>query len=383
MSKCFSKCAAIATLVIGVQATAWAQKYSNEFLNIGVGARAAGMGNVGVASVSDGTAGFWNPAGLTYIKSDAQVSFMHAEWFGSVANYDYASYAMPIADKRRALAFTFIRLGVDNIPNTLQLVQADGSVDYSRISSFSAADYAFMGSYAQIIGSDDSGLSIGGTAKVVHRTFGPFGRSWGFGADLGVQYRKNGLLLGLMGKDLTGTFNAWSYSFTDADRAVLLQTNNEIPKNTLEVTRPSFQLGGGYEKDFVLGEAEEGKRAKSIGFLAEANLNLTTDGKRNTLIKTNAISIDPYLGVELNYSKMIFLRTGFNNLQQVKDLDNNSQWKVQPNFGLGLKLWAFRLDYALSNSKSATGLAYSHLVSATVDLDFEYLKKQIDKGRPK
>ena len=40
------------------------RKYSNEFLNIGAGARGLAMGSAQVASVNDGTAGYWNPAGL-------------------------------------------------------------------------------------------------------------------------------------------------------------------------------------------------------------------------------------------------------------------------------------------------------------------------------
>ena len=47
---------------------AQAPKYSNEFLAVGVGARALAMGGAQVATVSDATATFWNPAGLAYIK---------------------------------------------------------------------------------------------------------------------------------------------------------------------------------------------------------------------------------------------------------------------------------------------------------------------------
>ncbi|MFM7838808.1 MAG: hypothetical protein ACKO6K_04525, partial [Chitinophagaceae bacterium] len=40
------------------------RKYSNEFLNIGAGARGLAMSGAQVASVKDGTSGYWNPAGL-------------------------------------------------------------------------------------------------------------------------------------------------------------------------------------------------------------------------------------------------------------------------------------------------------------------------------
>ena len=49
-------------------ASAQFRKYSNEFLNIGAGARGLAMGSAQVASVEDGTAGYWNPAGLAGVK---------------------------------------------------------------------------------------------------------------------------------------------------------------------------------------------------------------------------------------------------------------------------------------------------------------------------
>lgn len=130
------------------------RKYSNEFLNIGAGARGLGMGGAQVASVADATAGYWNPAGLTEIKEHPVASLMHAEYFAGIGKYDYASIAMPIGDPTvvtRSLGFSLIRFAVDDIPNTLFLVEPDGSVNYNNIMSFSSADYALLVSYGQVI----------------------------------------------------------------------------------------------------------------------------------------------------------------------------------------------------------------------------------------
>ncbi|RYZ46362.1 MAG: hypothetical protein EOP49_23430, partial [Sphingobacteriales bacterium] len=52
------------------------RKYSNEFLNIGAGARGLAMGSAQVASVSDGSSGYWNPAGLVNVKEQPQPNIM-------------------------------------------------------------------------------------------------------------------------------------------------------------------------------------------------------------------------------------------------------------------------------------------------------------------
>ena len=56
------------TAISCIQVHAQFRKYSNEFLNIGAGARGLGMGGAIVASVTDGTAGYWNPAALVHVK---------------------------------------------------------------------------------------------------------------------------------------------------------------------------------------------------------------------------------------------------------------------------------------------------------------------------
>ena len=44
-----------------------------------------------------------------------------------------------------------MRFGVDNIPNTLDLVDANGNIDYNRITTFNAVDFASLISYARKI----------------------------------------------------------------------------------------------------------------------------------------------------------------------------------------------------------------------------------------
>ena len=120
------------------------RKYSNEFLNIGAGARGLAMGNAQVASAEDATAGYWNPAGLTGVKDHPNAGIMHAEYFAGIAKYDYLSLAVPVQDNKRTLGFSLLRFAVDDIPNTLFLVEPDGSINYGNIQSFSSADYALL-----------------------------------------------------------------------------------------------------------------------------------------------------------------------------------------------------------------------------------------------
>ena len=72
----FSKPSALLLLTLATSFSAVSQdktpKYSNEFLNIGVSARALGMSNAFLATCNDVTAGYWNPSALLDMKGDMQ-----------------------------------------------------------------------------------------------------------------------------------------------------------------------------------------------------------------------------------------------------------------------------------------------------------------------
>jgi hypothetical protein len=333
-----------------------APKYSNEFLNIGVGARALGMSNSFVASASDVTSGYWNPAGLLGLGSQHQVALMHSEYFAGIAKYDYGAYATRL-DSTSALGFTMIRFGVDNIPNTTELINANGNVDYSRVTSFSATDFAFLVSYAKKL--KVPGLRIGTNAKIVRRKVGDFAGSWGFGIDAGMQYDYKKWKFAAMARDITTTFNAWSFNLTDNMKDVFLATGNAIPDNSVEVTLPKLLLGTARKFDFN----------PKISLLAEVDIDATFDGKRNVLIKSKAVSMDPHIGLEASYIKIVFLRTGIGNYQVYTDNVGKRVKTFQPNIGIGVRIKSFTIDYALTDIGDRSVALYSNVFSLKVDIN--------------
>jgi hypothetical protein len=334
-------------------------KYSNEFLSIGVGARAQGMSGTQVAHAADGTAAYWNPAGLAMIDAPMQVNAMHAEWFAGIAKYDFLNICKTVnIDRPAAFGVSVIRLGIDQIPYTLNLVSPDGSINYNNVTEFSAADYAALFSYGMALSQEKRWL-VGGSAKVIRRSIGSFGSAWGFGLDAGIQYRKGDWRFGVMGRDISTTYNAWSFNLTDTEKRVFQATGNRIPQSSLEITRPTLITGGAYHHTFQ----------ENYHLLVSTDVALTTDGQRNVFISTKTLNLDPRFGVEMGYHDYIYIRGGVGNFQRVKD-DLNPEKKIltlQPNFGIGIKLGRLHIDYALTNIGNVSEVLYSNILSARLD----------------
>lgn len=362
---CLKKKLLIVMLLAGVGASAQFRKYSNEFLNIGAGARGLGMGGAQVASTEDGSAGYWNPAGLVYVYEHPAISFMHADYFAGIGKYDYLNGAVPLNDKYKTLGVSLLRFGVDDIPNTLYLVEPDGSINYNNIQSFSSADYAFIVSYSHLFKDDEKTgiqMSWGANTKIIYRKVGSFANAWGFGFDAGFMYKTPKWRIGVAARDVTSTFNAWSFSFNEREKEILYLTNNDIPVRSTELTSPTLVLG--YAYNFRL--------AEKLHLLAEANFNMTFDGKRNTVLSADPVSIDPKFGLEANISDVFFLRGGISNFQQAladgDTLNQKKVWIFQPSIGAGFKLGNVTIDYAFSNLANQGNPLYSHIFSLRLDL---------------
>jgi hypothetical protein len=337
--------------------------YSNEFLNIGAGARGLAMGGAQIASVADGTSAYWNPAGLNGIKDDPQINLMHAEYFAGIGKYDYGTVAIPLNNNKRVLGLSLLRFAVDDIPNTVFLVEADGTINFSNIQTFSSADYAFLISLAQQVDmKNGKNFNAGINAKIIHRKAGDFATAWGFGFDAGVQFTGKKFRLGIAARDVTTTFNAWSFNLNEKMREVFYVTNNEIPVKSTELTAPKLLLGTAYKM----------KLSENVSLLAELDADLTFDGRRNTIIASDVVSLDPKIGLEVSWKEVFFIRAGINNFQKAlddNDINNIERvWIYQPGVGAGFKVGDVKIDYAFTNLTNQSNPLYTHVFSFNLDL---------------
>lgn len=337
-----------------LQVNAQVNKYANAFLDIGIGARNLGMSGAVAGLNEDVTSAYWNPAGLVHMKRDIQIGAMHNEHFAGIVKYDYGGIAYKF-NENSAGAFTFIRSGVDDIPNTLELVDANGVVNYDKVTGFSVADYAFIFTYSRTF-KNIKGLSIGGNVKIIHRYIGQFGSGWGFGIDVAAKYKLRTWDFTAVLKDATTTVTNFNYN-TEVFRLVFAQTGNEIISTSTEIATPRL----------ILAASKRFRLPKNFAISAEIDLINTFDGRRNVLAAAGPWSLDPCLGIEFEYNDLVFLRGGIGKFQYLKNVNNGKDFNLLPTIGVGFKYKAVSVDYTLANFGSAA-VGLSHVISARVDL---------------
>ena len=275
-----------------------------EFLSLGVGARALGMGGMFVSIANDATAAYWNPAGLTEAGNHA-FSTMYSDSFRSsqggflnkgLVQYSFINYVLQIEDIG-SVGVSWIRLGVDEIPRTTFIdVNGDGElgsfqdknangekdpgefyIDRPTVAEyFNNADNAILFSYAKII---NANLSVGGNLKILRQTI--FQNSGnGFGTDLGMIFQPiNNLRLGLMIQDATGTQIVW-----------------DTGSNPTFTRKTRLRIGGSY--------------GFSISKIGHLTCGIDAESRQADLKSDQSNDILVYYGSELWLFKLVALRIG-------------------------------------------------------------------------
>ena len=144
---------------------------NNPLGNVGVSARAVGMGSTFVGIADDSSALFWNPAGLGTLKCD-QVALHHNSWLAGIVQ-ETAVLALPTQDWG----------GFGFSGNVVNYGAMDGyDANGVRLANYSANRYGFgLGWGRELVSGLAAGVAVKGSTQTIA------GESYsGFSADLGA-----------------------------------------------------------------------------------------------------------------------------------------------------------------------------------------------------
>ena len=261
---------------ISLTPSANAAKFAGEAFALGVGARSLALGGATVAGPFDGTAIYWNPAGLGRIKTRT-IAAMHSETFGSLLNHDFVAYTIPAPASLSAIrsyGFSFYYLGGGGIKIT---DLPDGATRPIVVREEAHGDYAFSAGVAGM----SRGIEFGASVRVFYRDLGS---STGYGGslDLGALYDISpNLTLGLTIADLTSG---------------IIRYSNGATESITPTVRPAFMYQRSYG-EFVF-------RALGTG-------DIRFEGRKATAqYYISDVSLDTHLGFEMSFREKAFGRVG-------------------------------------------------------------------------
>ena len=268
------------------------------FLNIGVGARAVGMGNAFTAVSGDVNSLFWNPAGLADLKQ-SQLGAMDAP-LAAGTNFNSLGYATPTKYGTFGASALYLSQGALDGRNTS--AQPTGGFD--------ASDFAGSLAYASKIGKS---LSLGANLKYIHSAIA---------SDAGEDFALDAGALYELGKLGPGT------------PSLGLMVQNLGPK---------MSLGGG-QASYLPTTLAAGISYLWGGFLADIDYK--------SMPYAPASEVDA--GLEFRPINLIALRAGYDRSTFSEPLLLNGSGGIDVaalngfSFGTGLRLDGFDFDYSFT-----------------------------------
>ncbi len=154
------------------------------FMKMGVGTRALGLGGAFVGLADDGSASFWNVAGLTNV-SHKEFTTMHAV-LNLDRKFNYLGYVQPLP-KQFVFGLGWMRFGVDMIEERAGANDPRGYAAGDLIGYFDDTEDCVYGSVAW---ETTNGFSLGMNLKYLRQQLYT-ARAWSLGMDLGVWYKPN------------------------------------------------------------------------------------------------------------------------------------------------------------------------------------------------
>jgi len=224
-----------------IAGTSWAQSGNKggrsgaQFLEIGVGARAAGMGGSFTAVANDASSSFYNPAGLVGL-SGVQFLFSTIQWPADIS-YDFAAAGLPVHFLNGTVGVHIGRLSTGEMKVRTPL-RPEGTGQ-----SFEAADFVSGLSYARSL---TDKFTFGATVKYVRLEAFTYTAD-GIAVDVGSTYQTGfkslrfAWMISNYGPDLKFINETFSLptAITFGVAAEALQNQERTLTLTLQVNRPS------------------------------------------------------------------------------------------------------------------------------------------------
>jgi hypothetical protein len=148
--------------------------FAGNFLEWGAGARAIAMGKTFTSIANDGTALYWNPAGLPQI-STRELAAMHGLIFED-RSQNFLAFSYPVP--KFTISAGWMRFGVSDIQERSALGELTGTFEDSE-------NVFMLGSGYNVVSLPTIELNVGLTAKYFYHSLHNY-RGSGYGIDLGA-----------------------------------------------------------------------------------------------------------------------------------------------------------------------------------------------------
>lgn len=292
---------------------------SAQFLKIGMDARGTAMGDAATAVASDGSAVFWNPAGLSYVTRGA-VSANYLEWIAGIkSNSMTLSYPVPNIGTVGVFV-TSLTIPEDEVTT---VSQPEGTGEF-----FDGSDFAVGLSYARQV---TDRFSFGVTSKFIQERIWTMSAS-SFAVDVGSIYHSNwrnfriGFVLRNFGTPMKFSGRA---NLVTTDPDPVIDGNNEYIRAELELQE--WDLPMHLTTSFAV--------------------DVVTTNTFSTVLAVDMVHPNDNVeffnvGVEVEIMKMIYLRAGSRHIGQENPVGTTA-------LGGGLKLpfagQQLNVDYSLTD----------------------------------
>jgi hypothetical protein len=313
-----------------LRSTAKVGTTAGQFLKIGMGARALGMGSAQVAEVGDISSLYWNPAGLARLEVNSELMFNHADWLADI-NYDVLGAVLAMGDWG-TFGVSVVTLSVpEDLVRTVEFPEGDGR-------TWDATSLAIGLSYGRSL---TDRFSIGITVKYIREGIWSESAN-GVALDVGTLYMSEiqGLTLGasisnfgskmrLDGRDLY--FNSYPENTINSG-----PTNIASTYRTLDYDLPlTFRIGVSYKTWLV----------EDVSLVTALDATHPND---NTEYVNS--------GLEIGWRSIVFGRVGYKSLF-LRDSEQGLTWGLGFQYGI-VGVATVKIDYGFADYGRLKNIQY-------------------------